>query len=173
MFPVAVHVDGFQRVVHPLANLAGGNAQVFRSKSNVFLHHIGNDLVIRILENHANGAPELQQAVFVGRINAVHIDRSARGEQYGVHVLRQGGFARPVVAQHGDKGALLNVQTHPVQYDRGDPLGGGVGEAEVFRLYDSGHSSPSDISKSNAVLYHYIGFSSMKKTIKKLPCGGS
>ena len=40
---------------------SAGNAQILRGEGHVLLHHVGNDLVIRVLEHHAHAAADLQQ----------------------------------------------------------------------------------------------------------------
>ncbi len=63
----------------------------------------------------------VQQPRLVGGVDAVHIHLPAGGQQNGVHMLGQGGLSPAVVAQHGHKAALLNLQIHPVQHRRGSP----------------------------------------------------
>ena len=147
MLPVGVHVDGLQRIVHPLADFSGRDAQVFRGEGHVLFHHVGYNLVVRVLEHHAHRAADVQQAVLVGGVDAVHVNRPSGGQKDGVHVLGQSRFPAAVVAQDGHEGALFNGQGHSVQHHRGDALGGGVGEVKIIGTDNGGHGGPSDSSK--------------------------
>ena len=107
---VGAHAYDLQRTVHPFPDLCRGNAQVFRRKGYILLHHIGNNLVIRILKHHPNRSPHIQPLLIISGINSVDVDSSpARGEN-GVHMLSQGGFSTAVMAQYRHKTARLNLQ---------------------------------------------------------------
>ena len=136
VLPELIHPHRTQGVVHPLPDLGGGDPQVLRCEGYILLHHVGDDLVVRVLEHHAHRAPDVQQAVLIHSVDAIHIHFAAAGQEDGVHVLGEGGFAAAVVAQNSHKSALLDGQVHPVQHNGGDALGGGVGEAESFRADD-------------------------------------
>ena len=137
MLPVLVHAHQLQGVVHPAADLRGRDPKVLRGEGHVLLHHIGHNLVVRVLKDHAHGAPDVQQALLVGGVHAVHPHLAAGGKQDGVHMLGQSGLARAVMAQHGHEGARFNFQIHAVQHHGGDALGCGIGEAERLS-FDNG-----------------------------------
>ena len=131
------HAHSLQGIVHPLADLRRGHAQVLRGEGHVLLHNVGNDLVIRVLEHHADTPPYLQQQRRVRRVHPLHPHLAAGGQQHCVHVLGQGGFAGAVVAQDGHKAPFFNLQVHL-------PQSGGlllssvlrrVGEGELFCFY--------------------------------------
>ena len=136
VLPELVHAHRLQGVVHPAADLLRGHPQILRGEGHVLLHHVGYDLVVRVLEHHAHGAADVQQLLLVGGVHTVHIHLAPGGEQDGVEVLGQGGLAAAVVAQNGHKGALFNIQLDAVQHDGGHPLGGDIGEAHVLRFDD-------------------------------------
>ena len=106
---VVAHAHHGQGLVHPAANLRRGHAQVLRGKGHVLFHHVGHNLVVRVLENHAHRAAHGQQLVLLGGVQSVHPDFAPGGQEDGVQVLGQGGFARAVVAQNGHETAGLDV----------------------------------------------------------------
>ena len=133
------HAHRRQGVIHPLADLIAGDAQILRCEGHILLHHVGNDLVIRILEHHAHTAADLQQEGFILRIHALYIHRAAGGQQHRVHMLGQSGFAGAVMTQHHHEAALFNGQRHILQRRGGGayPLLRRVGEGEVLGLQHS------------------------------------
>lgn len=136
MLPELVHSNGLQRVVHPAADLLGRDPQVLRSKGHILFHHVGYDLVIRVLEHHAHRTADGQEKLLVGGVHPVHIDLAPGGQEDRVEVLGQGGLAAAVVSQHCHEGALLNAQRDPVQHDGSHALGSDIGEADVLRMDD-------------------------------------
>ena len=136
VFPELIHSNGLQGVVHPAADLLGRDAQVLWGKGNIFLHHIGHDLVVRVLEHHAHGAADRQEKFLVGGVHPIHIDPASGGQKDGIEMLGQGGLTAAVVAQHCHEGAFLNAQRDPVQHDGSHALGGDIGEADVLRVDD-------------------------------------
>ena len=107
---VLVHVHLFQGAVHSAAYLRAGNAQILRAESNVLLHHIRHDLVVRVLEHHAHVSPNGDKPVFIGGIDAADVDLSPGGKQNGVEMLGKGGFSAAVGAEYGNKAAFFNGQ---------------------------------------------------------------
>ena len=124
MAPMVVHSYGGEGFVHSLTDLGGGNAQIFRAEGAVLFHHIGHDLVVRVLEHHAHGAADVQKLGLVGSVHAGDINLASRGEKDGVHVLGQSGFARAVMAQDGHKGPGLYLQINALKDRLGGILGG-------------------------------------------------
>ena len=136
MLPEFVHAHGLQGVIHPAADLLGGDSQVFRGEGHVLLHHVGHDLVVGVLEDHANRLTDVQKQGIVGGVHAADVYLAPGGQEDGVHVLGQGGLAATVVAQNGHEGALFNVEVHAVQHGGGDTLGGDVGKTHPLGLND-------------------------------------
>ena len=63
---VFIHADLPQRVIHPLADLRRGDAEVLRREGDVLLHDVGYDLVIRVLKRPCPTLlADLQQQRFV------------------------------------------------------------------------------------------------------------
>ena len=80
VFTEFVHSNLLQRIIHSLANGRTGNTQILRAKGHILLYHVGNDLVIRILEDHTDGASNTNELVFVGSIHAEHIGLAPGGQ---------------------------------------------------------------------------------------------
>ena len=114
---VIVHADGFERVVDAPPDLRGGDAEVFRRKGDVFFYDIRDDLVIGVLEHHADMLPDGEKLFFVLRIHAVDRHAAARGQQDGVKMLGKRRLAAAVMAEHGDKAPLLDGQVQAVKYN--------------------------------------------------------
>ena len=55
------HANSGQGIVYPLSNLLTGHPQVFRCEGHILLHHVGHDLVVRVLEHHAHPLADGQQ----------------------------------------------------------------------------------------------------------------
>ena len=100
----AGHLHG---VVHAAAHLFRRHTEVFQCKGNVFLHHGGNDLVVRVLEHHTHGLADIIDLVIVCGVHALHVDLAALRQQDGVEVLCQSGLAAAVGTQHGHEFAAL------------------------------------------------------------------
>ncbi len=142
MAGIVRHPHGGQGRVHPLPDFRRGNPQVLRAKGHVLLYHAGDNLVVGVLEHHAHLAADIQQLRLVAGIHAVHIDLAPGGEEDGVKMLGQGGFARTVVAQHRHKFPGPDGQGKAVQHRGGHALPGGVAEDKVFSLEDGlGHKA--------------------------------
>ena len=110
VLPVLVHPHLLQGLVHPAANLLGGDAQILRGEGHILLHHVCHNLIVRVLKHHAHGAADGNQVLLLPGVHAEHGHRPPLGQDDGVAVLGQGGFAAPVPAQHRHKGPLLHRQ---------------------------------------------------------------
>ena len=104
---VMVHTHLFEGIIHPLADHRCGNTQVLRAKCHILLHHVGNDLVIGILENHPHSSAHSDQQLGVGGVHSADVHLSATGKQNAVKMLGKGGFSAAVAAKNSNKGALF------------------------------------------------------------------
>ena len=93
--------------------LAAG--QIFQRKSDIFLHHGGNNLVVRALEHHAHGLADIVDLVLVFGVHPLHQHSAALRQKDGVEVLGQRGFSTAVGPQHCHKFAPLHLSRHAVQ----------------------------------------------------------
>ena len=114
---VVVHPDGPERVVDALPDLLRRDAEVFRRKGDVLLYDIGDDLVVRVLEDHADVLPDGEKHRLVLRIHAVDRHAAACGQENGVKMLGKRRLAAAVMSEHGDKASLLNGQAQAVEDD--------------------------------------------------------
>ena len=130
---VFVHTNGLQSVVHAAADLLARYAEVLRCKGHVLLHHVGDHLVVGILEDHAHRAADVQEPLLVGGVQAKDVDAAALRQKNGVKMLGEGGFAAAVVAKDCHKAALLNIQVQAFKdTDRLSFVLCRIGEAQLF-----------------------------------------
>ena len=140
-------------VLHPYRFQGGGNTaldllrgytKILRAEGYILLHHVGNDLVVRVLEHHAHPAADLQQEVLIGGVHAVHPDLAANRQQDRVHVLGQGGFPGAVVAQDDGEASTGNGEVHALEsLHRLLALIGRIGERQIPGFYDFRHECSS------------------------------
>ena len=113
--PVLVDARHLHGVVHAAAHLFGRDAEVFQRKGDIFLHHGGDDLVVRALEHHADLLADIVNFVLVLGVHPLHHHGAAFGQKDGVEVLGQGGFAAAVRAQNGHELAAPDPHRYAVQ----------------------------------------------------------
>ena len=142
MGPILVHAHLLQRIVHTMADHGACDAQIFGRKGHVLLHHVGNDLVVGVLEDHAHAAPDGDQQLLVGGVHAVDMAGSAAGQQNGIEMLGKGRLARAVGAQDGNEAALLDLQIEVFKDLHAlSRLQTGIAVGEIFYL-DRRHMLP-------------------------------
>ena len=137
MHAVFVHPDLLQRIIHTLTDLLAGHSQILRSKRHIVFHHIGDDLVIRILEHHPDGLPDRKELVLIGGIHTIDPHFPFRGCEDAVKMLGKGGFSRSVVPEDRHKAPLLDRKIDALQ---GILFLIHVSVMQIFRLYDHAHS---------------------------------
>ena len=133
---VGAHAYDLQSLVHPTADLIGGDTQIFRRKGHVLLHHVGDDLVIWVLKHHPHRAPHFQPLLVPAGVHAIDVDCAAAGQENGIHVLGQRGLAAAVVPQDGHKGASLDFQGNVLEDLDGLAFFLIVLEGDVVKLND-------------------------------------
>ncbi|CDB30311.1 unknown [Firmicutes bacterium CAG:137] len=135
MLPILVQAYLAQGLVHTPPDLLRGHPQIFRGKCHILLHHIGHNLVVRILEHHANGAANGNQVALVLGIHSEDRNGPPLRERNGIAVFGQGGFSAPIPAQHRHKGPLLNLQVQiPKHRNPGAAFRPRVCISQVFSL---------------------------------------
>ena len=135
------HAHGGEGVIHLFPNFLRGHAQVLRGKGHVLLHHIGNNLVIRVLEHHAHPLADRQKQSLIRGIHSLYINLAAGGQQHRVEGLGQGGLSGAIMPQHHHKAALFNLHVYTVQgQDRGLPFLCRIGKAQLICLNHGCHS---------------------------------
>ena len=134
MGAVFVHADLLQGLVDTLADLRARHAEVFRGEGHVVLNHVGDKLVVRVLENHADAAADLKNLVLLAAVDAVDDDAAGIGREDRVHMLGERGFAAAVVAENGDEAALVDLKIYPAEAFEFVP---GIGEMHLFKADDA------------------------------------
>ena len=102
------HVDGFERTIHTCPDLVGRYADVLRAEADILLDDGCDDLVIRILEDHAG-------FLFILRIAATDEHGSLTRQVETVNQLCQGRLAGTVVAEHTHEAPGLDGQVDVIQ----------------------------------------------------------
>ena len=147
------HIHGGQGIVHPAADLLRGHSQVLRGKSHVLFHHVGDDLVVRVLEHHAYPAADLQKTFLVLGVHALHVHLAAAGQQDGVQAFGKGGFSGAVVPQHHHKASLFNGRVHaPQGQDRLLSFLRRIGEFQGLCFDHSRHVSSLSVSSETCII---------------------
>ena len=131
MLPEFIHADGLERRVDALADLLRRHAEVFRREGDVLLDDVGDDLVVRVLEHHADAAAHVEDARLIGGVDPVDEHLPLVREQDRVHVLGKRGLAGAVVPQHRHEAPLLDAQVDPAE-DLPPVLG--VAEMYILKL---------------------------------------
>ena len=131
---VALFVDAgqFHGFVDAGADLLRRHAEVLRRKGDILLDDGGDDLVVRILEHHADLLAHIVEVIFVAGVHPLDQHRARFGQQNGIEMLCQRGLAAAVRAQHGDKLAAPDVNADAV--DGVGRLLRIIAEAHVLRL---------------------------------------
>ncbi len=109
--------DRLERLERCRPRLFGGEPQVHRPERDVLDHGGGEELAVRVLEDHADRPPELPPPGVVHGL-AADLDPPLLGHQRPVQVLDQGRLARAVRAADRDDLAPVHGEAHRVQPDR-------------------------------------------------------
>jgi len=113
---VVVHADEPERLVHAAADLVRGYAEILGREGDILLHHVGDDLVVGVLEDHADAAADLQQQILIPRVHAVDRHAATLRQQDRVEVFGQRRLSAAVVAQDRHKAALLDREVKSLEY---------------------------------------------------------
>jgi hypothetical protein len=131
------HADGLQGPLHPLVEFGAAQAQVGGAERDVLADGRHEELVVGVLEDDADPAPDLPQALLVLGVDelAAHVHRAETAVQDPVEVQDEGRLARPVGAEQRHALALADGDVHAVQ-----GLGAvGVGVREAAHFKGRGH----------------------------------
>ena len=109
-----VHIQRLQALFHSFPDFRGFHAHVFRSEADVFFHHLRNDLVVWILEDHARPLADIPDLAFIRCIHTVDPYLAFCRIKQGIQMLGQCGFTASVMAQDHDKFPGLYGHIHPV-----------------------------------------------------------
>ena len=102
------HADDRERLIDAAPDFLRRHAEILRAECHVILDDGGDELVVGILEHHADLLPDAPDLVDILRIHAVDAADAARRQQQRVEVLCKRRLARAVRAEHGDKFSRLD-----------------------------------------------------------------
>ena len=112
--PVLQHPHGFQAFFHAFPDILRGHAEIFRPKSHIFFHHGSDDLVIRILKDHACRLPHRQKFSGISGIFPIHPDRPFGRHQDRIQMFGKCRFPGSVVAENRHELSGRYVHIHAV-----------------------------------------------------------
>ena len=135
------HADFFERLIDAFPDFLRRKTEVFTAERHVFLDNRGDDLVVRILENHPD-IPSRRQNIRIGHVRRGHFlaaepELSRVGVIDHAQELGQCGLTAPVMTENGGKGAFFNFKGHIVQGTYRLAVGiGRIRERKMFGFYD-------------------------------------
>ena len=154
------HADSDKRVIYPLSYLCRIYAEVLGAKGHVIFYYGRYQLIVRILEDHADPAPDIPYGFIICRIKSVH-DNSTRCRcQQAVKALGKSGFPRSVHAYDRNEAALFYVQTYTVQsYLAGHFLAAVVDFGKFnFQVFYLNESHPFEYITIKCIIAHIIAY---------------
>ena len=113
--PIFLHADAGQRVRDPLTDFVRWDTEVLRAEGHIVLYDGRYNLIVGVLKDHADGLSYLPQLVRVGGIPAVYGDAALCGEQDGIEMLGQRGFAGAVCPYDSQELSFLDGDIHSVK----------------------------------------------------------
>ena len=119
--------EGF---IHPAVHLRRWDGQVFQPEGDFALHGRGHQLIVRVLEDHADALADLEAVL--GIVDGESVDQHLSGlrQVQTVETAGQGGLARAVGADDGQAFPRADVQVYIAQ---GRDVAG-VGETEILHV---------------------------------------
>ena len=140
------HAHLCQGLEHPGVELVAAQPEVARPERHVVADRRHEQLVVGVLEDDADAAPDLGEVV-LGDGQAGHRDGAGPGGQDAVEVQHERGLAGAVRAQHGDPFAAVHVEVHAEE--RLVPVG--VGERQAAHVENGGtHGATSAVRLTSA-----------------------
>ena len=127
-----------QGILHPGADLRGGQAQVLGTEGDILLHAGGDDLLLGGLEDHPDRGADHFEVLPVAGIQPVHPHAALIRQQQGVHQAQERGFTRAVGAQQRREFAFPQGEADAAQGRHGGATLNRVAEGNVFDLQDGG-----------------------------------
>ena len=109
MLAILIHSNCFQTLFDPFPDFPGRYSHVFRTKSHIFFHYLSNDLVIRVLKNHAGFLPDIPQLAIICCVFSIDPDSTLCWIQYRIKMFCQSRFTGTVMTQYSDKIPFLDI----------------------------------------------------------------
>ena len=131
---VLLHAHHFQGLLHALQNFLPGHAKILRPEGDFLIHHRGDQLIVRVLEDHARRLPDGKLVFLFCRIHPGDFQPAGGWRIQRIDQPGKGGFAAAVVPEYDNELPFLHGKVDAVQ---GEVIGlilGDIGEFERFGL---------------------------------------
>ena len=112
---VCLHTDEYKRRLHARTDLCRWNPKVFRAECDIIRNHRCNELIVGVLEHHADLLTDVPSPRLVLRIPSAHPTRSLAREEKGVQMPCKGRLARTVCPEHRHEFARCNGEGDTAQ----------------------------------------------------------
>ena len=112
---LGVKPHGAQGALDPRGDLLFRKAQVARPKGDIFRHGCREELVLGVLEHHADAPAHVVGGALLRDIAPEGDDAAVCGVQDAVHVLDEGGLARAGMAGDAQELAFAHFEGHVVE----------------------------------------------------------
>ena len=132
MLAQLIHADLAESRIHAAADLLRRDAEVFGAKRHIVLHDVCDDLVIRVLEHHADVAAHINDAP-PRRCRSRRPSRAPRPDKDSVHVLLQGSTYRSRYAPARRRSCPFSISGLS---RRGSQVRPGIGVMYIFKPDD-------------------------------------
>ena len=136
------HIHSRERLIDAPADLSGRHAEILRAERHIILDDRRDELIVRILEHHADLLPDAPDLRLLPRIDAVDAAHPLRRQQQRIEMLRERRLPRPIRAEHRDELPALDGERHIIQRPPLSLLSRMIHMREMF-YFDKGHSHRS------------------------------
>ena len=109
VFLEARKTDVLEALGHAFAQLGGGDSQILGAECHVIFHNRRDELVVRVLKDHAGALANRVGMLACGGVHAAYLHPPFIGNEQRVQMLRERGFPRPVAAEHAYELAALDL----------------------------------------------------------------
>lgn len=110
MFLEARKADVLEALGHAFAQLGGGDSQILGAECHVIFHNRRDELVVRVLKDHAGVLANRVGMLARGGVHAAYLHPPFIGSEQRVQMLRERGFPRPVAAEDAHELAALDLR---------------------------------------------------------------
>ena len=111
-FAKRIHSYRLKAFLHTLPNLLCGHSHILRTKSNILLNNLTDNLIVWILKNHSCCLPDIPYICLVLCIFSIYPDSSLCWIKNRVQVFCQRRFTRAVMSQNSHKISLLYIKVY-------------------------------------------------------------
>ena len=100
--------DVFEALGHAFAQLGGGDSQILGAECHVIFHNRRDELVVRVLKDHAGALANRVGALALGGVHAANLHLPLIGNEQRVQMLRERRLPRSVAAEDAHELAALD-----------------------------------------------------------------